>query len=82
MLQVNSVIDVGVSAYSQLQKLKGQEIDATDSDKAKKNVSWRWWYCNKWIDKEVSRLICNVCVNSLSKGAQGYVHMSFNLLGI
>ena len=38
MLQVNSVIDVGVSAYSQLQKLKGQEIDATDSDKAKKNV--------------------------------------------
>jgi len=29
---------VGVSAYSQLQKLKGQEFDATDSDKAKKNV--------------------------------------------
>ena len=38
MFQVNSEIDVGVSAYSQLQKLKGQEIDATDSDKAKKNV--------------------------------------------
>ena len=38
MFQVNSVIDVGVSAYSQLQKLKGQEIDVTDSDKAKKNV--------------------------------------------
>ena len=38
MFQVNSVIDIGVSAYSQLQKLKGQEIDATDSDKAKKNV--------------------------------------------
>ena len=32
------MINVGVSAYSQLQKLKGQEIDATDSDKAKNNV--------------------------------------------
>ncbi|XP_065908865.1 recQ-mediated genome instability protein 1-like isoform X3 [Dysidea avara] len=38
LLQVNSVINVGVSAYSQLQKLKGQEIDATDSDKAKNNA--------------------------------------------
>ncbi|XP_065908871.1 recQ-mediated genome instability protein 1-like isoform X4 [Dysidea avara] len=38
LLQVNSVINVGVSAYSQLQKLKGQEIDATDSDKAKNNI--------------------------------------------
>ena len=38
MFQVNSIIDMGVSAYSQLQKLKGQEVDATDSDKAKKNV--------------------------------------------
>jgi len=32
------VINVGISAYTQLQKLKGQEIDATDSDKAKNNV--------------------------------------------
>ena len=38
LLKVNSVINVGISAYTQLQKLKGQEIDATDSDKAKNNV--------------------------------------------
>lgn len=36
--QVNSVINVGVPAYGQLQKLKGHSIDSVENSGNKRNV--------------------------------------------
>ena len=38
VLQVDSLVDVGVPAYSQLQKLKGQSLDTTDTPNGKRKV--------------------------------------------
>ena len=66
MFQVNSVIDVGVSAYSQLQKLKGQEIDVTDSDKAKKNVRVECDFVITYLQRSANfGQISNVAANFL-----------------
>lgn len=36
--QVNSLIDVGVAAYAQLQKLKGHSLDSIENSGNKRNV--------------------------------------------
>lgn len=38
VLQVDSLVDVGVPAYSQLQKLKGQSLGTADTPNGKRNV--------------------------------------------
>lgn len=37
-MQINSVIDVGVAAYAQLQKLKGHSVDSVENSSNKRNV--------------------------------------------